>query len=56
MRDYDLVNPEDFCVSNTPRENEAALALRRQFLKADTRPFNEIELRDGAKKRAAGKR
>ncbi len=27
MRDYDLVIPEDCCVSNTPRENAEALAL-----------------------------
>src|ERR1051325_9157574 len=27
MRDYELFIPEDCCVSNTPRENEEALAL-----------------------------
>ncbi len=58
MRDYDLLVPKDCCVSNTPRENEEALALMRKFLKADTRPSNEIQLRAGAqkkKKRAAVK-
>ena len=44
MRDYDLCVPEDCCVSNTPRENEEALALMRKFLHADTRPSGEIEL------------
>jgi len=51
MRDYDLVIPEDCCVSNTARENEEALALMRKFLKADTRPSDKIELRRGRKKR-----
>ncbi len=51
MRDYDLLVPKDCCVSNTPRENEEALALMRKFLKADTRPSNEIQLRAGAKKK-----
>jgi nicotinamidase-related amidase len=45
MRDYDLFIPQDCCVSNTPRENEEALALMRKFLKADTRRSDEIELR-----------
>ena len=44
MRDFDLLIPEDCCVSNTTRENEEALALMRKFLKADTRPSAEIEL------------
>ncbi len=56
MRDYELLIPEDCCVSNTPRENEEALALMRKFLKADTRPSDEIELRAAAKKKARGKR
>ena len=51
MRDYDLLVPKDCCISNTPRENEEALALMRKFLKADTRPSNEIQLRAGAKKK-----
>jgi nicotinamidase-related amidase len=45
MRDYNLLIPEDGCASNTPRENADALALMRKFLKADTRPSDEIELR-----------
>lgn len=50
MRDYDLYVPEDCCVSNTPRENEEALGLMRKFLKADTRPGEEIRLRRGKKR------
>lgn len=49
MRDYDLVIPEDCCVSNTPRENDEALGLMRKFLKADTRRSSEIELRKPAR-------
>jgi nicotinamidase-related amidase len=45
MRDYELLIPEDCCASNTPEENEQALALMRKFLKADTRPSAEVELR-----------
>jgi nicotinamidase-related amidase len=45
MRDYELLIPEDGCASNTPRENEEALALMRKFLKADTRSSDQIELR-----------
>ena len=48
MRDFNLLIPEDCCVSNTPRENEEALALMRKFLKADTRPSDEVELQAGA--------
>ncbi len=48
MRDFNLLIPEDCCVSNTPRENDEALGLMRKFLKADTRPSDQIELRDGA--------
>ena len=55
MRDYNLLVPEDCCVSNTPRENEEALALMRKFLKADTRPSGEIELGAGRKRRSARK-
>jgi nicotinamidase-related amidase len=44
MRDFDLLIPEDCCVSNSPRENDEALALMRKFLKADTRPSTEIDL------------
>jgi nicotinamidase-related amidase len=45
MRDYELLIPEDCCVSNTMQENEEALALMRKFLKADTRAADEIILR-----------
>ena len=45
MRDYELLIPEDCCVSNTSQENEDALALMRKFLKADTRAADEITLR-----------
>jgi nicotinamidase-related amidase len=45
MRDYELFIPEDCCVSNTPRENNEALALMRKFLKADTRRADRIPLR-----------
>jgi nicotinamidase-related amidase len=48
MRDFELLIPEDCCASNTPRENEEALALMRKFLKADTRPSDEIELQPAA--------
>ena len=48
MRDFNLLIPSDCCVSNTPRENEDALGLMRKFLKADTRPSDEIVLRAGA--------
>ena len=42
MRDYDLVVPRDCTVSNTPRENEAALELMRKFLKAETPPGSAV--------------
>jgi nicotinamidase-related amidase len=54
MRDYELLIPEDCCVSNTPRENEEALALMRKFLKADTRPAAQVELRE--RQKAEGRR
>ena len=53
MRDYDLLIPEDCCVSNTPRENEEALALMQKFLKADTRGSEAIELREGRNREQA---
>ena len=43
MRDFELLIPEDCCVSNTPHENDEALGLMRKFLKADTRRSEEIE-------------
>ncbi|MDQ6860638.1 MAG: cysteine hydrolase, partial [Verrucomicrobiota bacterium] len=56
MRDYDLVIPEDCCVSNTPRENDEALGLMRKFLKADTRPGGEINLQPPPKNARRRKR
>ncbi len=53
MRDYDLLIPEDCCASNTPRENDEALALMRKFLKADTRPSDQIALRKAGRKSAS---
>ena len=44
MRDFNLAIPEDCCVSNSRRENDEALALMRKFLKADTRPSQELEM------------
>jgi nicotinamidase-related amidase len=43
MRDYELLIPEDCCVSNTAEENDGALELMRKFLKADTRPSERIK-------------
>ena len=54
MRDYELLIPQDCCASNTPRENEQALAVMRKFLKADTRPSDQIELRAGESDCAQG--
>jgi nicotinamidase-related amidase len=53
MRDYELLIPEDCCASNTPEENAQALALMRKFLKADTRPSAEIQLRKLAESETA---
>ncbi len=38
MRDYNLIIPEDCCVSNSEKENRQALGLMRNFLKAKTPP------------------
>lgn len=54
MRDYELLIPEDCCVSNTPQENDGALELMRKFLKADTRPSDKIKF-GAAKKNRAGR-
>jgi nicotinamidase-related amidase len=45
MRDFNLFVPLDCTVSNTKMENDSALRLMRQFLKADTRPSSGIVLR-----------
>ena len=52
MRDYNLIVPRDCTVSNTPKENEAALELMRKFLKARTPLGKDVRLsRQGRKKR-----
>jgi nicotinamidase-related amidase len=45
MRDYKLIVPSDCTVSNTKKENDQALTLMRNFLKADTRPSTKLRLR-----------
>src|SRR4051812_42571238 len=45
MRDYELIVPGDCTVSNTKRENDQALALMKNYLKADTRSSSRIQLR-----------
>jgi nicotinamidase-related amidase len=45
MRDYNLVVPRDCTVSNTKKENDQALALMKNYLKADTRSSAKIKLR-----------
>ncbi|HWT01308.1 MAG TPA: isochorismatase family cysteine hydrolase [Pyrinomonadaceae bacterium] len=44
MRDFNLVIPRDCVASNTPEENEHALRLMEQVLKADTMPSDELDL------------
>jgi len=51
MRDYELIIPRDCTVSNTKRENDQALALMKNYLKADTRPSAKILLRRLGRKR-----
>ncbi|MEY2509282.1 MAG: hypothetical protein QOE26_45 [Verrucomicrobiota bacterium] len=53
MRDYDLIIPSDYTVSNTAEENREALALMRKFLKADTRPSTKLRLPRVRKKKRA---
>ena len=53
MRDYELIIPRDCTVSNTKRENDQALALMKNYLKADTRTSAKIRLRKTRRKRAA---
>jgi nicotinamidase-related amidase len=52
MRDYELIVPGDCTASNTKSENDQALALIKNYLKADTRPSSRIQLRRHARKRA----
>ena len=42
MRDYELVVPSDCTISNTLRENRGALALMKNYLKADTRLSTQV--------------
>ena len=44
MRDFNLVIPSDCVASNTAEENEHALKLMEQVLKADTTPSDELDL------------
>jgi nicotinamidase-related amidase len=44
MRDFNLFVPSDCTVSNTKKENDAALGLMKKFLKADTRSSSRIAL------------
>ena len=53
MRDYKLFVPSDCTVSNTKRENDQALALMRNYLKADTRPSAKIRMQRMPAKRSA---
>jgi nicotinamidase-related amidase len=45
MRDFNLFVPSDCTVSNTKKENDAALHVMKKFLKADTRSSTGIGLR-----------
>jgi nicotinamidase-related amidase len=54
MRDFNLFVPSDCTVSNTKKGNDAALALIRKFLKADTRSSSRIVL--GATQKKSQKR
>ncbi len=56
MRDFNLLIPEDCCVSNTQRENDEALALMRKFLKADTRSSDQLRLKGAAAERGNPRR
>lgn len=44
MRDLRIIVPSDCVAANSPTENEQALQLMRNVLKADIRPSKEIEL------------
>jgi nicotinamidase-related amidase len=45
MRDFNLFVLPDCTASNTKKENESALGLMKEFLKADTRSSSKIVLR-----------
>jgi nicotinamidase-related amidase len=48
MRDYQLFVPNDGTISNTAQENQNALKIMRDYLKADTRPSAKIIFRNAA--------
>jgi len=50
VRDFHLVVPCDCVASNTTEENEYALDQMRKILKADTRPADEIDLKELARR------
>jgi nicotinamidase-related amidase len=52
MRDFELVVPRDCTVSNTSRENAAALELMRNFLKATTPSGKEVKFARRRRKRS----
>jgi nicotinamidase-related amidase len=56
MRDYKLIVPRDCTISNTKKENDQALALMKNYLKADTRSSERITLRRFGEKRNGGSR
>jgi len=56
MRDFNLFVPADCTVSNTKKENDAALRLMKKFLKADTRPGSRIVLRSKASRKSVTNR
>jgi nicotinamidase-related amidase len=46
MRDFNLIIPSDCVASNTRDENEHALKLMAQVLKADTTPSDQLDLEE----------
>jgi nicotinamidase-related amidase len=46
MRDFNLVIPSDCVASNTAEDNEHALKLMEQVLKADTTPSTDLDLEE----------
>ena len=51
MRDYKLIVPRDCTASNTKKENDQALALMKNYLKADTRSSAKIRLQRAERKK-----
>lgn len=49
MRDYKLIVPRDCTVSNTKKENDQALGVMKNYLKADVRVSTKIRLRRAKK-------